>query len=98
MVNINIASAVIIEVTNGRGAGVHASSQLCSVSSPDIFRKVINVIFALPKGNVQHKFSLWRTLEPKRWKLEVFDFSCVQHIHDLTAINRISGETIRVPT
>ncbi|MDO8663947.1 MAG: hypothetical protein Q7K44_00105 [Candidatus Liptonbacteria bacterium] len=48
------------------------------MSTLNVLGKIIYIILALPKGNVQHEFTLWRILKPVRWKLEVFNLSCVQ--------------------
>src|SRR3989338_9172738 len=61
-----------------------------------ILCEIINIVFALSKGNVQHKFSLWSIFKPVGWKFQVLNFSCVQQINDLASIYAISGETIRL--
>ncbi|MEK7501749.1 MAG: hypothetical protein AAB629_02385, partial [Patescibacteria group bacterium] len=62
----------------------------------NILAQIIHIVFALPKGNVQHEFSLWRIFEPVSWKFQVLNFSCVQEVDNLSSVYGISGETIRL--
>src|SRR3989344_8394275 len=89
---------MIVDVSKRGKARPNTFSQFCSMPALDILGKIINVVFALPKGNVQHEFSLRCIFKPVGRKFQVFNLSCVQEVDNLSSIYGISGETIWVPT
>ncbi|OGD40945.1 hypothetical protein A3K28_00020 [Candidatus Azambacteria bacterium RIFOXYB1_FULL_40_33] len=63
-----------------------------------VFGKRIHIVFALPKNDVQHKFSLRRIFKPQRWKLQARKFADVQKVNDTPAVHRITRQSVRVPS
>ncbi|MBU4369139.1 hypothetical protein KKG58_00040 [Patescibacteria group bacterium] len=63
-----------------------------------IFGKRIHIIFALPKGNVQHELALWRRFKPKLRKLQRHNTPAIYEVDNLASVHRIARYTIRVPT
>lgn len=62
-----------------------------------ILRKVVDVVFALPKRNRQHKLTLGYILKPKGRELQRLQMCLVEQIHNLPAVDTVSGKSIRVP-
>ncbi|MBM3257353.1 MAG: hypothetical protein FJY98_03475 [Candidatus Liptonbacteria bacterium] len=63
-----------------------------------VFGKRIHIVFALPKYNVQHKFSLRGIFKPQRWKFERLNTPAIQEINYFPAVHRIARQSIRVPS
>src|SRR3989344_5919725 len=97
IIYINISCLVIIFLSKWGETGPDTFAKFCSMPTLNILGKIINIVFALPKGNVQHEFSLRSILEPVGWKFQILYLSCVQKIDNLSSVYGISGETIRIP-
>ncbi|MDD4466968.1 MAG: hypothetical protein PHQ08_00760 [Candidatus Pacebacteria bacterium] len=62
-----------------------------------VFGKRIHIVFALPKGDVEHELSLSRVFIPKLRKFKRSKSTAVQEIDYLSAINRIARQSVGVP-
>ncbi|OGZ21121.1 MAG: hypothetical protein A3C48_01935 [Candidatus Nealsonbacteria bacterium RIFCSPHIGHO2_02_FULL_38_75] len=63
-----------------------------------VFGKRIHIVFALPKSDIQHKFSLRRWFKPKLWKLQRRNTPAINKVNYLSAVNRIARQSIGVPS
>src|SRR3989344_2615399 len=88
----------MVEIADGRRPRIFSSPHFLAQSSADIFAQGINVVFALPKGDVEHKFSLTCVFCPECRKLQYRQMPAVQKINYSTAVNRIARQSVGVPT
>src|SRR3989338_10851966 len=58
----------VIDIANWRKAWIFASFNFLAQSSFSIFGKRIHIVFALPKGDVEHELSLRGIFHPKSLK------------------------------
>lgn len=75
--NRNAAIIPVIEVSNWWAIRPNSVSQLLSNTTLDVFGEVINVIFALAKGDVEHELSMRRWIKAERWKPQVLDVASI---------------------
>ncbi|OGG13319.1 hypothetical protein A2773_00790 [Candidatus Gottesmanbacteria bacterium RIFCSPHIGHO2_01_FULL_39_10] len=80
-----------INITIRSFTGPNSISQLLSISSFDIFGKIINIIFGLAKGDGKHKLSLRGIVKPEGGKLKIKEFAGIKEINNFSSINGISG-------
>ncbi|MBI2484616.1 hypothetical protein HYW18_00435, partial [Candidatus Uhrbacteria bacterium] len=52
----------------------------------------------MPKNNIEHELTLWRILEPQRWKFQRRKTPAIQKVNDTPAVHRIARQPIRVPS
>ncbi|HWO06997.1 MAG TPA: hypothetical protein VNM40_00225 [Candidatus Paceibacterota bacterium] len=62
-----------------------------------VFGKRIHIVFALPKDDVQHKFSLWRIFKPQRRKFERGELAGIKQVDNTPAVHRIARQSVCVP-
>ncbi|MBI2577843.1 MAG: hypothetical protein HYV77_03315 [Candidatus Wildermuthbacteria bacterium] len=66
-------------------------------SSPDIFAQGIDVVFALPEGDIEHELSLRCWLKPECGKLQNHNAPAIQEIYNPAPINRIARQSVWMP-
>ncbi|HPA25513.1 MAG TPA: hypothetical protein PLK76_02015 [bacterium] len=88
----------IIKITNWSKRGIFTAPYFLAQPSFRIFGKRIHIIFALPEGNVEHKFPLRSCFKPKCGKFQHCQVPAVQEINYLAAINRIARQSVGVPS
>src|SRR4051812_41908708 len=71
---------------------------LLLLSSADVYRQVVGIVFALPKGKVKHELALCCGLEPEIAKLQVEDFALVEKVNHPSAVKCVASQSIRVPS
>src|SRR3989338_2978740 len=96
-ININPARFGVIEITHRSPAWPYSVSDFLPQTSFHILSQIVHIVFTLAKSNVQHKEFLRHRLAPKSRKFEGTNQAAVNHVDYLSAINRISRKTIRVP-
>ncbi|OHB23206.1 MAG: hypothetical protein A2939_02210 [Parcubacteria group bacterium RIFCSPLOWO2_01_FULL_48_18] len=89
-INYNTFVSHIIDIANRRNAGIFASSYFLAQTPLGVFGKRINIVFALPKGDIEHKFSLRRWLKPELREFQRRNTPAINEINDLSTINRIA--------
>ncbi|OHA42249.1 MAG: hypothetical protein A3G59_03045 [Candidatus Taylorbacteria bacterium RIFCSPLOWO2_12_FULL_47_20] len=88
----------VIEIADWRRSRIFSPPHFLAQSSTDIFAQRINVVFALPEGDVEHKFSLRGVFCPKSRELQHRQMPAIQKINNAPAINRIARQSVRVLT
>jgi len=68
-----------------------AQSSLC------IFGKRIHIVFALPKGDIEHELSLRGIFVPKLREFEGRKSTAVQKVNYLSSVNRIARQSVGMP-
>ncbi|OGI66688.1 hypothetical protein A2823_01205 [Candidatus Nomurabacteria bacterium RIFCSPHIGHO2_01_FULL_41_91] len=89
-VNNNTFISHIVDISNGRNARILASSHFLAQTTLRVFGKRIHIVFALPKSDVQHKFSLRCWFKPKLRKLQRRNTPAINQIDYLSAVHRIA--------
>src|SRR3989344_1293215 len=87
----------IIHIAERRKARPFAPPEFLANPALYILRQIVGIIFGLAKGDLKHKQPLRSWLKPECRKAQRSYFGGVYGVNYQTAINRISGETIRVP-
>ncbi|MDP3980892.1 MAG: hypothetical protein Q8Q33_05720 [Chlamydiota bacterium] len=90
-------STNIVYIANRRNARIFASTDFLAQTPLGVFGKRIHIVFALPKCDIQHKFSLWRWLKPKLRKLQRHNTPAINEINYLSTVNRIARQSIGMP-
>src|SRR3989338_7411454 len=90
--------ARIVYVAHWRKAWIFTSFHFLAQTSFSIFGKRIHIVFALPKGDVEHKFSLRGIFRPESWKFQYRQMPAIQKINYFSTINRIARQSIRMPS
>ncbi|OGN16616.1 MAG: hypothetical protein A3C81_02520 [Candidatus Yanofskybacteria bacterium RIFCSPHIGHO2_02_FULL_46_19] len=80
----------VIDISNWSQRRIFAPSHFLAQSSFSIFGKRIYIVFALPKSDVQHKFSLWCRFKPELHKFQCHKSTCVHKINYFSTVNRIA--------
>ncbi|OGR51805.1 MAG: hypothetical protein A2049_11715 [Elusimicrobia bacterium GWA2_62_23] len=62
-----------------------------------VFRKVINIVFALAKGDGQHELALWRGVEPEGRELQGRYLADVHQVDKPPAVYGVAGQPVRMP-
>ncbi|OGM98314.1 MAG: hypothetical protein A2915_04350 [Candidatus Yanofskybacteria bacterium RIFCSPLOWO2_01_FULL_41_34] len=52
----------------------------------------------MPKSDIEHELTLGGIFIPKLWKLQARKSTCVQKINNLSTINRIARQSVRMPS
>ncbi|MFA5813617.1 MAG: hypothetical protein WC862_03855 [Patescibacteria group bacterium] len=89
--------ANIVDIANRRNARIFASSDFLAQTTLRVFGKRIHIVFALPKSDIQHKFSLRRWFKPKLRKLQRRNTPAINEINNLSAVHRIARQSVGVP-
>ena len=66
----NLPEIFVIEIADSDISGPVTALEFLAQTSLHVFRKVVDVIFGLPKGDLEHEFTLGRVFKPERRKLE----------------------------
>ncbi|OHA21174.1 MAG: hypothetical protein A2W52_04105 [Candidatus Taylorbacteria bacterium RIFCSPHIGHO2_02_49_25] len=66
-------------------------------SSFRILGKRIHIVFALPKGDIEHELALRGVFAPKGRKLQARKFFAVQEEDKQSSVHRIARQSVRVP-
>ncbi|MFH1968642.1 MAG: hypothetical protein ABIJ84_04610 [bacterium] len=97
-VNDNGFISHIVYVANRRNARIFAPTDFLAQTTLGVFRKRIHVVFALPKSDIQHKFSLRRWFKPKLREFQSRNTPAINEIDYLSAVHRIARQPIGVPS
>lgn len=95
--NGDTAVIAVIEISDRRTVGPDAVPQFLPDATLDIFREVINIVFALAEGDVEHEFAVRRCFKAKCGKAQILNFTDVHQVHDPAAVNAVTGKTIGMP-
>lgn len=98
MTSLLVFIARVVYITNRNAARIFAAPEFLAKSSFGIFRKRIDIIFALAEGNIQHEFPLRRRLKPKGGEAQGGNLAGIDKIDDLAAINAIAGQAVGMPS
>src|SRR3989338_340731 len=94
----NIASFQIVHIAVRSFCQPLATAKFLAKPSLHIFNEVIRKILTLSERHLQHKFPLRSWLEPKLRKAQRSNCSSINEINYFSTINRVTGETIGVPS
>src|SRR3990167_4839492 len=94
----NVASFQIVHITVRSFCKPLATAKFLAKPTLYIFNEIIRKILALSERHLQHELPLRSWLKPKLRKAQRSNSVDVHKVNNFTAINRISGETIRVPS
>ncbi|OGM97906.1 MAG: hypothetical protein A2735_03025 [Candidatus Yanofskybacteria bacterium RIFCSPHIGHO2_01_FULL_41_21] len=97
-VNNDRFSSYIIYVADRRNARIFAPSHFLAQTTLRVFGKRIHIVFALPKSDIQHKFSLRRWLKPELREFQRCNMPAINEINDLSTIYRIARQSVRMPS
>lgn len=97
-IHINAPSPWIIEIPDRCPAWPHTIADFLAQSSLRVLSEVVHEVFALAEGDVEHEQPLGCGLKPEGGELQRLDQATIDQVDDSTTINRITGQTVWVPT
>ncbi|HEY4477080.1 MAG TPA: hypothetical protein VJB56_00455 [Candidatus Paceibacterota bacterium] len=97
-VNNNTFCPHIVDIANRRNARIFSASHFLAQTTLRVFGKRIHIVFALPKCDIQHKFSLRRWFKPELRKFQRRNMPAINEINNLATINRIARQSIGMPS
>ena len=87
----------VVEISDRWTIGPDAVPQFLPDAAFDVFRKIVNVVFALAEGDVEHEFAMRRCFKAKCGKAQILNFADVHQVHDPAAVNAVTGKAVGMP-
>src|SRR3989338_5691040 len=97
-INDNFPQMLVIEIAKRGPTRPLPTAYFLPLAAPNVLGQIVDIIFALAKGDLHHKFPLRGVLKPKGGKFKKFYVAGVEEIYDPATINTISGEAIWMPS
>jgi hypothetical protein len=88
----------VVEVAQGSPLRPDTVFDFLPFAPRDVFAQVVHVVFRLAEHHREHEFYLSRRLKAERRKFQVDDLSRVHEVNSPPAIERVTGESVGMPS